>query len=120
MKYLIFIGYTLFIILVSVLAYLNIIPTQQIKIPYYDYIGHFVLYSIWAYLFALVLPQRLFSILKLPVPTGILVVTGITIIEECFQSLSAVRSFSLIDLGCSLTGIAVSNLYYQYKVYASM
>lgn len=120
MKYLIFIGYTLFLIFVSVLAYLNIIPTQQIKIPYYDYIGHFVLYGIWAYLFALVLPQRLFSILKFYIPTGILIVTGITIIEECLQSFSAVRSFSLIDLGCSLTGIAVGNLFYQYKVYTSL
>jgi len=110
MKYIFFIIYTCFIVLVSVLAYLNIIPTQQIRIPYYDYIGHFILYGIWAYLFAWVLPKKAISISTFYIPWGIVVVMVITIIEECLQSLSTVRTFSLNDLGFSLMGIVVGGI----------
>jgi len=46
-------GYTLLILTIFALAYLKYIPTELNTIPDYDSIGHFVLYGIWGYLFAL-------------------------------------------------------------------
>ncbi len=111
MKYLAFTGYTLFIISISVLAYLNVIPTKKINIPYYDYVGHFILYGIWAYLFAMVLPKNILPF----IPVGILFITLITIVEECLQSFSSVRSFSLVDMGCSIAGIILGGVIFNLQ-----
>jgi len=115
MKKFVFIIYTLFIVLVSVLAYLNIIPTKQITIPYYDLIGHFILYGIWGYLFAIVFHKPCISSNKFILPRGIVLVSVITIVEECLQSLSTVRTFSLLDLGCSMLGITIALIIFNRR-----
>lgn len=106
MRYLIFSLYSLFIILISILAYLNVLPTKEIKIPYYDYAGHFILYGIWAYLAALAFNRSLFKSFSFPI--GIVVISVVTVIEEYLQSFSSVRTSSLSDLICSLLGITIA------------
>lgn len=108
MKVFVFILYTLFIVSVSILAYLNIIPTKEITIPYYDLVGHSILYGIWGYLFAIVFHKPVIPSKKFILPWGIIFVSIITIIEELMQSLSSVRTSSLTDLACSMLGIAVA------------
>jgi VanZ family protein len=115
MKIFVFILYTLFIVSVSILAYLNIIPTKKINIPYYDLVGHFILYGIWGYLFAIVFHKAIVKIGKFVLPWGIMVVTVITIVEECLQSLSPVRTSSFSDLLFSLLGISLSLIVFNAK-----
>ncbi len=108
MKWNILLGaYSAFIAIVILFAYLSLIPTEIKVVPFYDSIGHFVLYGIWGYLSGRVLCKGVFLGI-MTVPAGLIVVSGIAVIEECFQLLSPVRTFSFIDLGWGLLGIGVS------------
>ncbi len=115
MKIFAFVAYSILIVLISVLAYLNIIPTKEITIPYYDLIGHFVLYGVWGYLFATVIHQPIFHIKSFFLPWGIVIVSIITIVEECLQSLSPVRTTSFSDLLFSMLGITVATLIFNKR-----
>lgn len=108
MKWVAFILFTLFIIIISVLAYLGLLPTTIDAIPYYDSIGHFLLYGFWGYLFALVIPKSIIPRSGFIIPLGIVLASCVAIVEECFQSLSPIRTFSLTDLGCGLLGISLA------------
>lgn len=96
--------YTLLLLTIFLLAYLDLIPRGLKAIPFYDSLGHFVLYGTWGYLFGKVF-SKIIQIGSLNIPVGILIVTFIAIIEECLQSLSSVRTFSLFDLGWGILGI---------------
>ena len=120
MKVFFFILYALFIVTISILAYLNIIPTKQITIPYYDLVGHFILYGIWGYLFAIVFTRPMINGSKFILPWGIVVVSMITILEECLQSLSPVRTSSFSDLGCSMLGIIIALIIFNMKYMISI
>ena|SRR5688572_25175531 len=115
MKLLAFAIFTFFILVVFFLAYLNLIPTKIDEIPHYDTIGHFTLYGIWGYLFALVLIRPAISILKLKLPIGILTVSLIAIAEECLQSLSVNRSFSILDITWGMLGIVTALLVINFN-----
>jgi hypothetical protein len=100
--------YTLLILIIFALAYLKYIPTALEAIPYYDSIGHFVLYGIWGYLFAQTFQKTIFVVAKIKVPLGTLIILPIAIIEECLQSLSPVRTFNFFDMGWGILGISVA------------
>lgn len=96
--------YTCLLLLIFVFAYLRLIPTELKMVPFYDSIGHFVLYGIWGYLFAKVFDRQIrLNILSIPI--GVLITFGIAVVEESLQSLSSVRTFSLYDLGWGVLGI---------------
>ncbi len=96
--------YTSLLLTIFLLAYLGLIPRGLKAIPFYDSLGHFVLYGTWGYLFGKVF-SKILQIGSLKIPTGIFIVTIIAITEECLQSLSSVRTFSLFDLGWGILGI---------------
>ena len=112
---LLFALYTLFIFLVSLFAYLNIIPTKEISIPYYDLIGHFILYGIWGYLFALIFSKPIIIFRNFVFPYGIVFVSVITIAEEMLQSLSTVRTSSFSDLVCGMLGITIGMIFFNRR-----
>ena len=94
--------------LIVVLAYVGLIPTQLHQIPYYDSIGHFVLYGLWGYFLGKVFNKPIPIGRKFHLPQGIIVATAFAVIEESLQQFSPMRSFSLYDLGFGLLGIAAS------------
>jgi hypothetical protein len=97
-------SYSLFLTLIFIGAYFNLIPRGLKSVPYYDSLGHLFLYGIWGYLFAKVFPNKI-KVFGLSFPIGILVSITIAVIEEFLQLLSSVRTFSLFDLGWGILGI---------------
>ncbi len=94
-----------FIILVSVLAYLQILPTQYKHIPYYDSIGHFMLFGILSYLFHIAWNRKHVIFLGLAWPAAPILVICYAVVDEVLQIFSSVRTFDLYDLGFGILGI---------------
>ncbi len=94
-----------FIILVSVLAYLQILPTQYKHIPYYDSIGHFMLFGILGYLVHIALNRKHVNFLGLSWPVAPALVICYAVVDETLQIFSSVRTFDLYDLGFGVLGI---------------
>ncbi|MGB0757457.1 MAG: VanZ family protein [Patescibacteria group bacterium] len=82
-------------------AYLGFIPTEIAYIPFYDFIGHFVLLGILSYLLHRSLNRKHFA----RVPAAPLLVTGLAIIEEFTQLMSSIRAFSFLDMFANVIGI---------------
>jgi polysaccharide biosynthesis protein VpsQ len=99
------VAFFLFIILVSVLAYLQILPTQYKHIPYYDSIGHFMLFGILGFLAHIALDRKHFTIGSIKIPTASTLVACYAIADELLQLLSSVRTFDLWDLFFGVLGI---------------
>lgn len=97
--------YFAFIITVSFLAYKQLIPVEIGRIPYYDTIGHFILFGLTGYLAHRALGRRTISSLNLPL--GFLLMTLFAIGEELLQLISPYRTASLKDLLVGLLGMLV-------------
>ena len=88
-------------------AYTNNLPLSLLgKIPYYDKIGHVVLYALASYLGHRVLQQRHFrGVPYLPIFP---VLFGLAMTaEEIVQGLSPYRTLDSLDLVCSLSGVVL-------------
>lgn len=90
-----FVVFTLVLAIIFFLAYVDKIPREIKAIPYYDLIGHFILFGLLAFLLQRTLEQRKkrTSILF----TGLLI-GSFAILEEFAQSMSFYRTFALTDL----------------------
>lgn len=89
------------------LAYTGNLPQYLGTIPYYDKVGHVVLYSIATYLGHRVIQRRHLRVGRwsLPLfPLGFALWTGV---EEVIQQFSPNRTLDLGDLICSGLGIAL-------------
>jgi hypothetical protein len=75
--------------------------------PYYDKIGHGVLYAIAAYLGHRILRCRWLVWNSIPLPRFALLFGLFTVAEELVQSLSPHRTLDAIDLLWSFVGIAL-------------
>lgn len=96
-----------FLVLVSVLAYLRLIPTEIKSIPYYDSIGHFMLFGMFAFAAEMAFGGRKVSALGIPLSIGASLVALYAVVDESLQAFSAVRTFDLHDLGFGLFGVVV-------------
>ncbi len=96
-----FVGYTAFIVLVLIGAYLGVIPTTIAVVPMYDSIGHFGLYGLWVLLLHKALNQKLFG----GVPVAFLILFPIVALEEYAQAFATTRTFSLVDLAWGFAGM---------------
>ncbi len=99
------IGYGSLFLLILWAAYTNNLPLALLgKIPYYDKIGHVVLYALASYLGHRVLRRRHFrGVRYLPV-FPVLFSLAMTA-EEIVQGISPHRTLDSLDLVCSLSGI---------------
>ena len=100
-------GYGTFFLVILWGAYTNRLPLDLLEtIPYYDKIGHVVLYALASYLGHRVLHRRHFKGVRylpvFPVLFG-LVMTA----EEIVQGLSPYRTLDGLDLVCSLSGVVL-------------
>ncbi len=98
----------IFLMLVSILAYLKFIPTEIKSIPYYDSIGHFILFGIFGFLAEMAFDGRKYKLFGLHFPLGATIVGLYATIDETLQIFSRNRTFDLHDLGFGLLGIAVA------------
>jgi VanZ family protein len=89
-------------------AYFGWIPTKLHDIPFYDSVGHFVLYGFWGYFFGNAFSRSFIAVRSFSLQNGIVVAALIAITEELLQQLSPMRTFSLYDLGFGLLGISLS------------
>jgi VanZ family protein len=99
--------YLAFFLTTLYLAYTKQLPVQFSHIPYYDKIGHVVLYFIPTYLGHRVLNYRRISMRGVRVPLFPLLFTIFTVTEECIQAFSPNRTFDLLDLFLSCCGIGL-------------
>lgn len=99
--------YAAALLVILCLAYTGNVPSQLSQIPFYDKIGHVVLYGIAAYLGHRVFGYRQMTLLTIVVPLFPLLFGLGTVIEELLQSLSPNRTLDVIDLVASFSGIAI-------------
>lgn len=98
--------FALFFLFVTILAHTKLIPIEIKSIPYYDSIGHFILFGIYAGLAYIAFGKK--KVLFLPL--GPVLVTLYAIIDELLQKLSPNRSYDLNDLFWGICGIITSTL----------
>ena len=98
-----------FLLAVFVAAYLRLIPTRLAYLPFYDTLGHFVLYGILAALLHLGIRSRAMRLpyLTREIPVAIIVTIALAVLDEALQSLSPYRSADLIDLTSDVIGIVL-------------
>ena len=104
------VGYGLFFILTIWAAYNNQLPLQNWlfeQLPYYDKIGHVVLYCIPTYLGHRLLNYKHWHFSGIPTPVFPSLFGLFTITEELIQGFSPNRTLDLGDLICSAVGVVV-------------
>jgi VanZ family protein len=89
------------------LAYTGNLPPALIAIPFYDKVGHVVLYAIPTYLGQWIFNFRQFTLLQRRYSLWTSLFMLFTMTEEAAQAFSPNRTFSYVDLLCSLTGIGL-------------
>src|SRR4051812_48130085 len=89
----------IFLLSVSIFAYLRLIPTEIKSFPYYDSVGHFLLFGCLGFFTHLALKRRRALSFGFLLPIGPILVASYAMIDETLQVFSTTRSFDLSDLG---------------------
>ena len=92
---------------VLVMAYSNALPAQLEYIPYYDKIGHVVLYGIAAYLEERLVRHRRIRLLGKRLPLFVTLFSLFVVAEELVQYFSPHRNLDPGDLVMDAIGIAI-------------
>ena len=90
-------------VVILILAYLKGIPSFISAVPYYDKVGHFLLFGIVGYVLHRVTKRKYVSVF----PLAVTLFSVFTVLEEGMQIFSVNRTFSFSDLIFSLVGIWV-------------
>lgn len=106
---LLFVGYLLGLSGVIAAAYLDLLPKGLVSFPYYDTVGHFILFGLAAFLLELAIKEQK---VRVPLPgsgswiisAAFLIVGSIASVEELAQLLSQHRRFEWLDLLANLAG----------------
>lgn len=99
--------YAAFFLFILFRAYTGTLPSQLAQIPFYDKIGHVVLYCLAAYLGHRLLRYRHIHLLSFRLPLFPLMFGIFTAVEEGLQSFSPNRTLDAIDLIASFAGIGL-------------
>lgn len=101
-----FIGYFMILLTIMLLADLGMLPLKFLaQIPYYDKIGHIILYGIASFLCHRATAKKMMAIFHYPIPLGPFIFSIFTIAEEMLQAILPHRTASVEDLLCSMLGI---------------
>ena len=101
---LLFVGILIFI---SLLAYTENIPTEIKMIPYYDSIGHFVLFGLLGLLAHYAVNRKCVTVYRVLIPVGPIFAVLYAMVDEFLQLLSDKRTFDVGDLSFGILGIFV-------------
>jgi uncharacterized membrane protein YoaT (DUF817 family) len=99
-----FLAYFLGLAAIITGAYLGGLPDVIRNIPYADTFIHFIALGGLGYLAHRALGRRRFVLAGRDLPLGPVVICVLAVIEECLQSLSPNRTFSLLDMGANVSG----------------
>jgi VanZ family protein len=88
----------------TVLAYLGLIPHALKAIPYYDSIGHFILFGTLALVLDRVFGKKDVRLLGLRLPLALVSVALYAVGDEALQGLSSARTVDWRDLAAGLFG----------------
>ncbi|NET01536.1 MAG: VanZ family protein [Sphaerospermopsis sp. SIO1G1] len=91
-------------------AYLQIIPTEISRFPYYDTILHFFLLGLAAYFSHQALKRRKWKIGKFYIPIAPVIVFFLCIIDEIIQYHVPYRNADFLDLVADVCGIITFTL----------
>ncbi len=92
---------------ILVLAYTGNLPSQLAVIPYYDKLGHVILYGLAAYLGHRLLHPFTLRVGRYRLPLWVLGFSGWTLAEEGAQFFAPTRSLDALDVVCSMLGILI-------------
>ncbi len=92
-------------ILVTMMAYLDVLPIHLLRFPFSDKILHFLLFGLVTFWLQLWLQNRKVGLGKIGLPLSIIVPLTLALIEEGFQAFSPLRTASLVDLGADAAGM---------------
>lgn len=101
---------------ILVLAYTGNLPSQLAVIPYYDKLGHVILYGLAAYLGHRLLHPFTLRLGRYRLPLWVLAFSGWTLAEEGAQFFAPTRSLDALDLVCSVLGILVGYWLAQHQL----
>ncbi|MGK7929600.1 MAG: VanZ family protein [Spirulina sp.] len=99
--------YAATLFMIGFFAYTNSLPRYLHYIPYHDLLGHFILYGTASYLGDRVLRGRKLTLMGYRISLFALIFGIITVVEEYIQSFAPYRTFSWLDMICSLLGLWV-------------
>ena len=106
--------YTLFFLVTLFAAYTNRLPLDLLaQLPYYDKLGHLILYFIPTYLGHRLFKQKHVLWLGFSIPFFPGIFTLFTLTEELIQGFSPYRTLDAGDMICSLGGIVCGYLLAQ-------
>lgn len=91
-------------LVISTLAYLNMIPISVNSVPHGDKVMHFVAFGLMAFWLHLWLGGRCLHLGPLRVPLAVVITVAVALPEELAQGLSSVRAVEGLDMFCDLTG----------------
>jgi VanZ family protein len=97
--------YASLLLLILLLAYTGNLPPQLNRIPFYDKVGHLVLYGIATYLGHRVLQNRRICLGTIALPLFPSLFAIGALVEELLQVFSPNRTLDAIDLFASFLGI---------------
>lgn len=92
-------------VLVSMMAYMDLLPLNLLQTHYIDKVLHFLLWGSLAFWLNLWLQDRRWLLAQRSLPLAICVPFSIALIEEGFQSLSPLRTADVRDLTADLLGL---------------
>lgn len=92
------------VIVITWMAYLHILPTDLLRLPYTDKVLHFTLFGLVAFFGELWLDGRRWGRL----PVSVVLPFSLAAAEELAQTLSPHRTADLGDLACDLAGMTLA------------
>lgn len=104
----------------TILAYTRRIPVGIKRIPYYDTIGHFLLFGILALLLDRAMGGRNVKVFRGSVSLAALMVIGYAVIDEGLQGFSSVRTVDATDLLAGMCGVLCFVLFGRWSAWMSL
>ncbi|MEM7535250.1 MAG: phosphatase PAP2 family protein [Chloroflexota bacterium] len=92
-------------ILVTQMAYMDILPLHLLRWPYADKVMHFLLFGLIVFWLNLWLNGRTVKLFNIALPIAVIVPLTLATIEEGFQHFSPYRTLDMLDLLCDVTGM---------------
>lgn len=100
-------GVFLLLLTATLLAYTKHIPVEIKQIPYYDSIGHFLLFGMLSFALYQAISEKHVELVGYSFPMSALIVVCFATVDEFLQLFSNARSFELSDLFFGILGVII-------------